>query len=178
MSKVGELLKSGVEAAKGFSPANIAKNVTKEGLGKLFDTGVEIFTKVQEGKMSFNEAQIELEKQKLLIEADADKRADELETAYLNDTADARDMNKVAIQSEDKFVRRFIYYFAAGAFGVVSLMAIMLFYVEIPAGNERVLDMTIGSMLGALLTIFAFFYGSTKGSKDKTEIMGSLLSKK
>lgn len=89
--------------------------------------------------------------------------------AYMADTDSARKMQQTAIQSDDKFVRRFIYYYAI--FWSVASAAYIGFitFGYIPEQNVRFADTILGFILGTLVaTIVQFFYGSSKGSQDKT----------
>jgi len=51
----------------------------------------------------------------------------------------------------------------------VMAIVVMLFLVEVPDENKRVLDMLLGSFVTGLITIIAFFFGSSNGSKEKTK---------
>lgn len=92
--------------------------------------------------------------------------------AYMADTADARGMQKEAIKSDDPFVRRFIYYYAI--FWSVASAAYIGFitFGHIPETNVRFADTILGFILGTLVaTIVQFFYGSSKGSQEKTQAL-------
>jgi hypothetical protein len=88
------------------------------------------------------------------------------------DRADARALQVAALQQEDWFARNFIYLFAS----VWSVFAIVFFmiasFATIPDANQRVVDTVIGVLIGTVLTgFFNFFFGSSKGSKDKTDAL-------
>ena len=52
------------------------------------------------------------------------------------------------------------------------IVTIALFFVEIPTNNAEVLYMTVGIIIGTgFTTVINFFFGSSQGSKDKTDIM-------
>lgn len=94
------------------------------------------------------------------------------EKAYLADVADARDMQKEALKQEDVFSKRFIYYFAIGwsLFSGAYIGAITFF--AIPETSVRFADTILGFLLGTIMAgMFSYFYGSSKGSKEKTEFM-------
>lgn len=102
-------------------------------------------------------------------------RITELEFA---DIANARAMQVAALGQEDKFSKRFVYWFAA--FWSLSACAYIAFitFGEIPANNVRFADTILGFVLGTLIaTIIQFFYGSSRSSSGKTEVMASLLNK-
>lgn len=106
----------------------------------------------------------------------ADKhRLDEI---YLADKKDARDMQKEALRQEDTFSKRFVYYLASAwsIFAMVYLIGITFFIV--PESAVRFADTTLGFLLGTIISgIIQFFFGSSKGSKDKNEITTELLKK-
>lgn len=163
-------LRKFLDVAQSFNPLEQSKeaivDVAKEGLSKAAD----IVKNVQEGKMQIAEGLQAIQELKINTEA-------ELEKARLSDIRDARSMNEKAMQSDDKFVRRFIYYLAAGTILIVAAMICLLYFVEIPKGNERIVDMALGSFIGAALTIFVFFFGSTHGSKEKNGLLSKLMDK-
>lgn len=92
--------------------------------------------------------------------------------AYMADTANARDMNKEAMKSDDPVVRRFIYFYAV-FWSVASALYIgFITFADIPKDNVRFADTILGFLLGTIVaTIINFFYGSSKGSQDKTEAL-------
>jgi hypothetical protein len=96
----------------------------------------------------------------------------EMLKTVLEDVGDARNMQEVALGQDDKFSKRFIYYLASGVFLFAVLFVIMLFFVEIPESNKRLVDVITGVIVGTGLTqVIQFFFGSSKGSKEKTSLM-------
>lgn len=96
----------------------------------------------------------------------------EREKAHLADRADARDMHKAGLQSDNQLVQEFVYYFGffIVAFSFIYITAIT--FLPIPAGNVRFVDTVLGFILGTLVaTVIGFFFGSSDGSKKKTQIM-------
>lgn len=89
--------------------------------------------------------------------------------AYMADTDSARKMQQTAIQSDDPFVRRFIYYYAIFWSAASAAYIGFITFGYIPEQNVRFADTILGFILGTLVaTIVQFFYGSSKGSQDKT----------
>lgn len=86
----------------------------------------------------------------------------------LEDRQDARSMNEKTIKSEDPFVRRYIYFLAAFIIAASVSFGVMLFYVHVPEGNKRLVEMFADIFLfsGAVIVI-QFFFGSSSGSKSK-----------
>lgn len=101
--------------------------------------------------------------------AEIDLKQFELEN---EDRASARHMQEVALQQEDWFAKNFLYLFTS----VWSIFAMAFFYtasfVPVPDANQRIVDTIIGVLIGTVLTgFFNFFFGSSKGSKDKTDAL-------
>lgn len=115
--------------------------------------------------------QFEMEHQEELMRLRLeDKRLgiDELQ-AYMADTANARKMQEKAMESDDPFVRRFIYYYAIFWSALSAAYIGFITFGHIPDNNVRFADTILGFILGTLVaTIVQFFYGSSKGSQDKT----------
>ena len=88
------------------------------------------------------------------------------------DRASARHMQEVALQQESWFAKNFLYLFTS----IWSIFAMSFFAVAsfsfIPESNTRIVDTIIGVLIGTVLTgFFNFFFGSSKGSKDKTDAL-------
>lgn len=88
------------------------------------------------------------------------------------DRASARHMQEVALQQDSWFAKNFIYLFTS----VWSVFAMTFFslasFYTIPEANTRIVDTIIGVLIGTVLTgFFNFFFGSSKGSKDKTDAL-------
>lgn len=92
------------------------------------------------------------------------------------DLEDARDLQKVALQQDDLFSKRFIYYLTIAVFSFSALIVIMLFFVEMPEKNRDVINFILGVVVGTGLTgIFQYFFGSSAGSKDKSKELEKLI---
>jgi len=88
------------------------------------------------------------------------------------DRASARHMQEVALQQDSWFAKNFLYMFTS----VWSVFAMTFFslasFYTIPEANTRIVDTIIGVLIGTVLTgFFNFFFGSSKGSKDKTDAL-------
>jgi hypothetical protein len=105
----------------------------------------------------------------------AQKLADlELEYAKLDaaDRDSARKMQIVALQQENWFAKNFLYLFTS----LWSLFAMVYFsfvtFGTIADSGIRMADTILGVLIGTVLTgFFNFFFGSSKGSKDKTDAL-------
>ena len=87
----------------------------------------------------------------------------------MKDLADVRSMQKEALKQDDLFSKRFVYYLTISIVAFVFLMVICLFFVNIPKENKTIIDMVVGIVIGGYTSIMAFYFGSSKSSKDKTD---------
>ena len=105
-----------------------------------------------------------VELQKLaLADKQEDNRSNE---AYMKIQADeyanTRNMQIENLKQDDKFSKRFVYYFAIfwSAFAVIYLTGIT--FAEIPKENIRFADTIVGFLLGTIVaTLIGFFYGNS-----------------
>jgi len=90
----------------------------------------------------------------------------------IGDVQDARDLQKVALQQDDLFSKRFIYYLTIAVFLFSAGIVILLFFIEMPEQNRDVVNFILGVVVGTGLTgVFNYFYGSSQGSKDKMKLI-------
>lgn len=101
------------------------------------------------------------------------------EKMFLEDKQSARDMQKAALEQTDLFSKRFVYYLALGLIGATILFDYFLLFKEIPTANKDMVN-TIAGMLnsGGVIAIVQFFFGSSKGSSDKQDLLNTLHSTK
>jgi ABC-type phosphate/phosphonate transport system permease subunit len=84
----------------------------------------------------------------------------------LENTKDARDLQKVALQQNDLFSKRFVYYLAT--FWSIVGASYLFFATFTTVVNPKMADTVLGFLLGTIVaTIINFFFGSSQGSKDK-----------
>lgn len=115
-----------------------------------------------------NKAEIELRR----IDAD-------LEKAHLADTDSARKMQIAALQQDDLFSKRFVYWFSI-AWSVFSMafMAVVTL-IDIPEKNTPTVSTILGFLLGtAVSSIFSFFLGTTQANKTKDATIQTLAANK
>ena len=120
---------------------------------------------------------------KVLISKDPDitpeqvSEANKLIDLEFKDRADARDLQKVALQQDDLFSKRFIYYLTTGVFAFSVTIVLLLFFIEIPDKNRDVINFILGVVIGTGLTgIFQYFFGSSSGSSDKSKQLNLILN--
>lgn len=96
----------------------------------------------------------------------------EYEKARLAGVADARGMQRDAMKNEDPLVRRFVYYFAflLTTLSFVFIYLILVYPGLIRAENKDLVNTITGFLLGTTMSaVIGYFYGSSSGSKDKTD---------
>lgn len=142
------LVKKGIKSVTGIDLDE--KALTNEDKQKIIDSQLEIM------KIDFSKLQLEQE-----------------------NTNNARNMQIEALKQDDTFSKRFVYYLATfwSAFAVIYIFFVT--FGTIPANNVRFADTIIGFILGTIIaTIINFFFGSSKGSTDKQEMINQLKGNK
>ena len=59
---------------------------------------------------------------------------------------------------------------------IISVMVFMLFYRETPPTNKELVSLALGVLLGSMKDVFNYFFGSTRSSDRKDEIVRSALN--
>jgi lipopolysaccharide export LptBFGC system permease protein LptF len=150
LGKVGEFL--------GGAGGGIIKQVSE-----VADTFIQTKEEKAEFKLKLKELEHKIQQESKQLEAD-------IQESYLKDTQDARAMQVAALSQEDKFSKRFVYIFAIGLSAATFILVGMLMFVEIPEHNRSIVDMAIGALVATgLIQVIQFFFGSSKGSKDKAD---------
>ena len=89
----------------------------------------------------------------------------------LKDTADARAMQVAALNQDDKFSKRFIYYFATFWSVFAAVYILWITFGNVPDDNQRFADTILGFLLGTIVAaVIQFFFGSSVGSKEKDKL--------
>ena len=142
----------------------VAQAVVDKGLDYVQEkTGIEL-------KPDMNAEEV-----KALREAAQKHEEFKIEQANKN-TADARAMQVVALQQDDKFSKRYVLYLAT-FWSITAVSYIFLItFSSIPETNVRFADTILGFLLGTVVaTILNFFLGSSASSKEKTEVLAAEL---
>ncbi len=138
-------------------------------------TGIDI-NDAADGKLSSEEItklkEFELKNEELILEHSAKQRELDIEEEKIHqkDREDARDLQKAALKSGDKFASWFIYLYATLitllTFGYIFMVT---FWDDlVPGENTRIVDTVLGFLLGVSLSaIIQFFFGSSSGSSEK-----------
>ena len=86
----------------------------------------------------------------------------------LEDKKSARSMQQSALQQGDLFSKRFIYYLAAFWSLVGAVFVFLVFFVDIPEKNLRLVDTLEGFVLGNIVaSVMSFFFGGVAGKDQK-----------
>lgn len=101
-----------------------------------------------------------------------------LQEAYLADIDSARKMQIAALQQDDVFSKRFIYYFAIGWSLFAGIYFMSVTFGTIPEHGVRAADTILGVLIGTVITgFFSFFYGSSVRSRTKDDTISTLAAK-
>lgn len=103
----------------------------------------------------------------------------EIEKAYLADIDSARKMQMSALQQDDLFSKRFVYYFSiAWSLFAMAFMSVVTL-IEIPKDNVNTVNVVLGFLLGtAISSIFNFFLGTSRSSQRKDDTIQQLTANK
>jgi hypothetical protein len=128
--------------------------------------------------LTLRQYQLDHEEELLKIAQESRRMEIDLEKAYLADSDSARKMQIAALEQDDKFAKRFVYYFAlAWTIGAMTYIGFLTFG-NIPPDNIRFADTILGFMLGTIISqMISFFYGSSKSSQRKDEVIGEVVTK-
>ena len=66
-----------------------------------------------------------------------------------------------------------IYMYALGALVAIGLFVVIYLLIRIatPTGNKDALLILLGVLAGAFTSVVSYFFGSSKGSADKNELL-------
>ena len=150
--------------------AGIVANLINNGMHKVADQVLEKGVEVVEKKLGIElkpegEATPEYNAK---LSAEAMKHEEFMAELDEKSRQRATEMQMKAMDSDDPFVRRFLYYFITlwSIFAVIFIPC--LIWVSIPESNVRFADTILGYVLGTIITgMFAFLLGSSKGSSNK-----------
>lgn len=150
VSKHGEaLVTEGVKAVTGIDLN--AKEPTQEEKQLIIDS-------------EFRLKELDFKKLELSLDGtrEANRHQEHLIDSSLGDTQSARSLQSTALTQEDKFSKRFIYYFASFWSISAVLYIVLVTFMTIPTANIRFVDTVIGFMLGTVVsTIIGYFFGAS-----------------
>lgn len=70
---------------------------------------------------------------------------------------------------------RDIFKYVLGGLIVIGFFSVvlMLLRVEVPTANKDLFNLLVGALIAAFSTIVGFFYGSSLGSQEKSEMLNN-----
>lgn len=124
---------------------------TPEGESQILEMVGEIFKGKEEKKRAFLLALQDkaMEKAKLEIE----------------DTQNARQMQVEALRQDDKFSKRFVYYFSSVVIAIILLGLGGLLYFDIPQQNEVLVTRVVDLFKDLAMIILPFYFGTRINTK-------------
>lgn len=132
---------------------------TPEAIEAELRTNPEAMLKLKELEVS---KELAILKAQLENKQEDNRHVESYVSAQAGEFKDSRNMQVEALRQDDKFSKRFVYYFAMfwSVFAVIYIGCIT--FVEIPKENVRFADVIIGFLLGTIIaTIIGFFYGNS-----------------
>jgi len=162
--KVAEMIKENV----GIDIHDVAENKITE----------EQWVKLKEFELAHQE-------QLLKFRQSIDAHALETEKLRVQDVKDARETQRARDSSEDPFIRRFTYYYAYMITGLTFLFIFVAIFIpvflkdgtKLPVESWQVINTVLGFLLGVSLSaIIQFYFGSSKGSKEKSDQINEMLN--
>ena len=72
---------------------------------------------------------------------------------------------------------RFMYILGAFVVGMASTVVILTMILPIPEKSHDIVIFAIGQLMGMAMAVVGYFYGSSKSSADKTEVMAKTADK-
>jgi len=72
-----------------------------------------------------------------------------------------------------------IYMYVLGGLIVIGFFLLLLSLVkfEVPPENKDILNIVVGALIGCFTSVVGYFFGSSKGSKEKTQIIANSRNK-
>jgi hypothetical protein len=179
ISGIGSYLaKNGLDILSGIFKGAVDKGTEKVASMIEEKTGIDISRAAEAQGLSEAELvklkQFELEYQEQLMQhtESIEQINLEYEKARFADTANARGMQEKAMDNEDPWVRRFIYFYAI----LLTVLSFLFLYLVLwnPEGkmidpqNKDLVNTITGFLLGTTMSaVIGFFFGSSSGSADK-----------
>ncbi len=164
---------------KVLSTALLGKgNGTKEEIEQTISSSLEDPVKMRELQIRMIEAEqafkVKMEEIGIRYE-ELEIRREEIAAG---DRKDARGMQVIAIQQEDKFVRRFVYWYAIMLTGLSFIYFFAVTFSDLDQDQRQIANIILGFLLGiGLGTIIAFFYGTSNGSLSKNKQIADLAAR-
>jgi drug/metabolite transporter (DMT)-like permease len=72
---------------------------------------------------------------------------------------------------DSKTKERFMYILGGFVVGISAGVVCLLVFTPIPPDNKDIVNIALGTLLGMAVTVVGYFFGSSKSSADKTELL-------
>lgn len=165
MSLLSSAIESGGDKAADFIKEKTGIDLLEPGVEKRLSNEELKALKVAEAENS-----IELMKIALQNKIEDNRHQEALVVTEIGDKQNARGMQVAALNQDDKFSKRFVYYFASFWSIVAAIYIVAVTFLPIPVANIRFVDTVIGFMLGTIVsTIIGYFFGSSIKKEDETK---------
>lgn len=159
-------------------PGWISK-ILSGGVGDIVEKVGNVADKFIQTKEEKDAFALEILKTKASIEQSTSELEARIEEAYLKDTQDARE-SYTKIQESEKaswlsknIMPILTLVVTTGFFG---LLGYMLKYT-VPESNERIMDILLGSLGTAWVTMVGFYFGSSRSSEIKSDQIHKMINK-
>lgn len=116
------------------------------------------------------DAVLKLREFELRNKVELEKVALESDRMHLQDISDARSREVAGIQATGKR-DAFLYVLATSVVIAFGAICFVLIYEPIPEGANQVVLLLFGGLVAGFTQVMNYFFGSSKGSKDKTNLM-------
>jgi hypothetical protein len=155
---------------------SIISDIVKGGASGIFAGASEVLKDIIPDPTARAAAQEKLQELALTNSAHTADLAEQQLEAQLKDVQSARDMEVAALKQNSWFAKNVIHLLAAAVtVGFFGLLGYMCKY-DVPAANKDMLNIMLGSLGTAWISIVGFYYGSSKSDSDKNETIKNLSS--
>ena len=72
---------------------------------------------------------------------------------------------------DSKTKERFMYILGGFVVGCAVAVVVLLVFLPLPIDNKDIVNISLGTLLGMAVNVVGYFFGSSKSSADKTEMM-------
>ena len=144
------------------------KDILSGGIDKTLTSVKNVITTFVPDKGLQQQINAEIERQATEVKL---KQLELMETAIkaeVDDRADARQLYRESIKSDDVFIRRFPMILAATITALSGLILIGLIFFKIPDSNRDILNISLGTLIGGgVVAVINFYFGSSYERKHK-----------
>lgn len=156
----------------------ILSKVLSSGAGNLIDSIGNVASKFINTKQDKDAFELQMSEE---VNRHMETLSSQLESEtkdYLADVNSARVMQEAALQQQDSFAKRFVYYLAAGVILLTVAYDFCFFWVNFPEVNRPILEQVSGVLnTSCLVMVISFFFGSSKSSEDKQKQLDTIINK-